>query len=137
MSPSSPVPELPVPPPPSTPTADASATETAEELPDQRSSTMLVILMLLANLLFVALIYPAAAVSELNSQISAFNGKQVSGVWFLFWPGLAIVWAAAWLGFLIFGLTNRIRTAQWVFVLTAGLWVVPVTLYIVSGIAGN
>lgn len=104
--------------------------------PEERPGTVLIILLVVANVLFMLLIGPVHGLTALNQDISEFNGEDAGSEWFLFWPGMLIVWGAAWLGFLIFALKNQARSALITFNLVAAIWLLPVALYVVTIIAG-
>lgn len=86
MSPSPTVPDAPASPPPPDPAADATAAGPGKDEPEQRTSIVLVTLLLAANLLFVLLIGPVHGLAALNQDVSKFNGDQVDGGWFLLFP---------------------------------------------------
>ncbi|MEB7504071.1 hypothetical protein [Arthrobacter koreensis] len=89
-----------------------------------------------ANLVFLLLIYPVYALAGLNQDISEFNGSEAGGGWLLLWPGMLIMWGVAWLGFAVFALRGRLRSALTAFNAVAALWFIPVTVYVLSLFAG-
>lgn len=103
---------------------------------NQRSGTVLVILLIAANFLFLLLTAPLHGLAALDQDISAFNGEEADSGWFPVWPGMLIVWGAAWVGFLVFALKSHVRSALITFNLIAAVWLLPMALYLLSLIAG-
>lgn len=89
----------------------------------------------MANFVLVLLAPSVYGLTELNRQASEASSTEVSVGWFLFWPGMLIVWGAAWLAFLVFAVRKNFRGALTAFLLTASLWFLPVAFYIVILIA--
>ncbi|MFF3038222.1 hypothetical protein [Arthrobacter citreus] len=85
-----------------------------------------------ANIVFLLLIYPISALAALDRDISEFNGTEAAGGWLLLWPGMLIMWGAAWLGFTVFAAKSRMRRALTTFNVIAALWLAPVTAYVLS-----
>ncbi len=112
-----------------------SVPESAQEEPEERSGTVLLVLMVAANVLFLLLLVPAQAMTELDRQITESNGEDPGSNGLLIWPGMLIVWGAAWLGFLVYALRSRLRSALTTFNLVAALWLVPVALLLVAHLA--
>lgn len=97
---------------------------------------MLVILTALANFVFALHVGPNQDLVRWNQQTAESNGQAMNGGLYLLWPGMLIIWGAAWLGFLITLLRKDFRSALIVFLLTAAVWFLPLALYVVSIIAG-